>query len=572
MVDVDYIHQVFPHRGVDGKPSYRRHQFEVIRDALLAFESGIETVVIEAPTGSGKTDIAKTVALYATRDFDNLQARASKSLDPGLVLADAQAHMITSMKLLQDAYLKSPGEVVLLKGKGNYSCENDPRDALSMLAFAAEGGDGSGFSCRDSEIFYGGRGCGSKKCPYQKAKDAAHTRPLALHNFESFLNQVVMGKSFPHQRALITVDEAHNIEDKIINFASVEISASILKSLTIGWRPLTSEADIGDWLTKVRHSVSCVVQDVKNELEGMRVMFRGVNTNVNANVIKRLSWMLKTGEDFINRSQRYFSSVDSTRGKPMKWTVDFDDENVRLEPVQGGRFVREALMKWGRKQLLLSATFLDGSGAYSGALRLRPETTAKFAVPSTFAADRRPIIRRYVGNLGHRQFGDNSAAMVSEIQKICAENPGVRGVVHCTSYGMAEGLRQSMSGDKRFVWHGKNDRESVVREFMSGRCQRNAVLVGVGLTEGYDFAGDLCRFQVLIRIPYPYPSKRLKARSEVDPRHMDWRTCLTMVQTYGRGMRSADDHCRTYVLDSRFDKFVKTNVGQLPAWFREAIR
>jgi Rad3-related DNA helicase len=53
---------------------------------------------------------------------------------------------------------------------------------------------------------------------------------------------------------------------------------------------------------------------------------------------------------------------------------------------------------------------------------------------------------------------------------------------------------------------------------------------------------------------------------------MDWRTCLTLVQTYGRGMRSADDYCNTYVLDDRFDRFVKVNKGQLPGWFLESIR
>jgi ATP-dependent DNA helicase DinG len=570
MVDINYIHEVFPHRGADGKPSYRRHQFEVIRDALLAFESGVETVVIEAPTGSGKTDIAKAVALYATRGFAEASSRASRALDPAPILADSQAHMITSMKLLQDAYLKSRGHVVLLKGKNNYACAHDPRDTVSLLQ-ASIGDAPSDFTCADAESFFGGRGCGSKQCSFQQAKHAAANSPLALHNFESFLNQVVLGKAFPYQRALITVDEAHNVEDKIINFAAVEITSSVIKSMGLTWSPLTSESEVGPWLAELRARVARVTEDARIELSNMRVTFRGLNIGAGEKKLRRLSWIVKNGEDIINRSQRYFMSIES-KAKPMKWVVDHDAEGVRIEPVQGGRFVREALMKWGRKQLLLSATFLDGAGAYSKALRLKTESTARFTVPSTFAADRRPIIRRYVGDLGHRGFDENSVALAREIEKICSENSGVRGVVHCTSYGMSEWLRTTLAdAGKRMVWHGKEDRESVVKSFMASKNKADAVLVGVGLTEGYDFAGDLCRFQILIRTPYPYPSKRLKARSEVDPQHMDWRACLTIVQTYGRGMRSADDYCRTYVLDRRFDRFVKKNAKQLPAWFTEAI-
>lgn len=526
----------------------------------------METVVIEAPTGSGKTDIAKTVALYATRDFEAVRRAASREPDPAPTLATAQAHMVTSMKMLQDAYLKTAGEVVLLKGKSNYSCCRDPRDAVSMLDTA-----GFEFTCSDAEVFYGAKGCGDRRCPYLAARAQAHARPLALHNFDSFLNQVSLGKIFPNQRALITVDEAHNVEDKIIAFAAVEVNSSMLQSIGLRWHPLGSEDDSGNWLRDVNVKVTNRAAIARTELGNLRVSYQATNRPGDGKRIRSLSKTLKTCEDIVQRSQRYLASVDVKIGRPLRWIVDFDSESTRFEPVQGGRFVREALLKWGRKQLLLSATFLDGAGAYSGALRLKSESTKKFTVPSTFPADRRPVIKRYIGNMGYRDFEANAQALASELAKIVDENTGRRGVIHCTSYAIAEKLRLAL-GNTRLVWHGKEDREAVVRRFLDRGNDVDAVLVGVGLTEGYDFAGDLCRFQVLIKIPYPFPSKRLKARAELDPRHMDWRTCLTLVQTYGRGMRSADDYCNTYVLDERFDKFVRANKNQLPGWFLESIR
>jgi ATP-dependent DNA helicase DinG len=575
MVDVDCIHDVFPHRDSAGRPSYRRHQFEVIRDALSAFDSGIETVVVEAPTGSGKTDIAKTVAMYMTRGFQAAKTASRGMPDPSEVLSKHQAHMVTSMKMLQDAYLKTSGHVTLVKGKSNYECKKDPRGTMSIMAMSLGSEPAQNFTCQDADSFYGSAGCGSRSCGYKKAREDAHVSALALFNFDSFLSQVSLGKAFPHQRSLITVDEAHNVEDKIISFAAVDLTEDTFRSLGLQWTPLRTEKDVVAWAGVVNGVLSKAAADFKEQLSALREAKLSVNRQVDGRRLRLLSWQLKTCEESCGRLQRYLISASKTKpsSKPMPWVAEFDEKRVRLEPVNGGRFVRDALLKWGEKQLLLSATFLDGSGAYSRALRLKSGSTAKFSVPSTFPADRRPVIKRYVGDLGYKGYDGNFDDLSKTISDIVSENPSQRGVVHCTSYAMADGLKEALGGNGRFVWHGRENRDSVVRSFMDPKISpADGVLVGVGLTEGYDFAGDLCRFQALIRIPYPYPSKRLKARSEKDPQHMDWRTCLTLVQTYGRGMRSSDDHCRTYVLDDRFDRFLNINKGQLPGWFLEAVK
>jgi len=122
------------------------------------------------------------------------------------------------------------------------------------------------------------------------------------------------------------------------------------------------------------------------------------------------------------------------------------------------------------------------------------------------------------------------------------------------------------------VSYEKRTRDSVINRFMSGWEYPDGVLMAVALTEGYDFKNDLCRFQVMVRVPYPVPGKCMKARMEKDGRFYGWRTSLTLVQTYGRGVRSKTDYCKTYVLDSRFTDFVKREDDQLPYWFLEAIK
>ena len=48
---------------------------------------------------------------------------------------------------------------------------------------------------------------------------------------------------------------------------------------------------------------------------------------------------------------------------------------------------------------------------------------------------------------------------------------------------------------------------------------------------------------------------------------------MTLVQTYGRGMRADDDSCVTYILDSDIQMLLKSPLYKslIPDFFKEAI-
>jgi Rad3-related DNA helicase len=45
----------------------------------------------------------------------------------------------------------------------------------------------------------------------------------------------------------------------------------------------------------------------------------------------------------------------------------------------------------------------------------------------------------------------------------------------------------------------------------------------------------------------------------------------SLIQMTGRGVRSADDWCTSYILDSSYYKLAKGNKHLLPGWWREAL-
>ena len=95
------------------------------------------------------------------------------------------------------------------------------------------------------------------------------------------------------------------------------------------------------------------------------------------------------------------------------------------------------------------------------------------------------------------------------------------------------------------------------------------------MNEGVDLPGDLCRFQIIYKIPYPNTQdKQTKKRMKMDNRWYKYQTALSLVQTVGRGMRYEDDYCMTYFIDNRLNDFIlkdELSNNFLPDTFIEAI-
>lgn len=62
-------------------------------------------------------------------------------------------------------------------------------------------------------------------------------------------------------------------------------------------------------------------------------------------------------------------------------------------------------------------------------------------------------------------------------------------------------------------------------------------------------------------------------RQKRDKRWYAYKTVMTLMQAYGRGMRAEDDSCYTYILDSDINLLFKSPLYKslVPNFFKEAI-
>ena len=567
---MDLIKACFPY------PNARKGQLELIEEGIAALEGGARYLLIDAPTGTGKTPIAITIAAYFSRTYrDNIFKARQYMVDQQLsrpksqhtaimgevmtMLGPHQAHMVTSLKMLQDQYIdKSTRDlVVLMKGKNNYRC--------------LSGSVAPKTSCSDYEAIYGdGRPCNLPKhvsCAYEDAKQAARLARLTLHNFDSFISQASIGGSFL-PRSVLTIDEAHGTEEKIIDAISFEVNKGMILDCGGQWTvPNISKADdVKAWASHNIQVISAHIASMKLESDQMKNGSQ-IMGKAEFKRLRELGIMIRAASEQTRKMERFTITAD----KPWVFEVgdSADGDTVKFEPVKASYFAQNALLRFGEKCVLLSATLLDGGRRVMAGLNIPNDKAAYIAAPCHFPVSSRRIVSTQAVNTGQKEYRKNLAEMCAEIKKIIDAHPGVRGVIHANSYGMAKDIADGVASS-RIISHTSKDRTSVVGDFVSN-SPHDAVLVGVFIKEGYDFKDDMCRFQIIPRIPYPFVSKRIEARKEIDPMYYDWLTSVDLMQACGRGTRSATDMCVTYIIDNRFRVFLQRNIGVLPQWFTEAI-
>jgi ATP-dependent DNA helicase DinG len=265
----------FPHT------SFRNNQDNVIRQICEAFNSDSKYVILEAPTGFGKSAIAMTVARTLGSSF-----------------------VCTATKDLQTQYTYDYGFLKVAKGKNNFQCrvKEDFMEAGKYLCTSCN--SRSEIECRHTTCDYGpclsdesmeGAGCryrtfindykidnkGRKNerifiskeklenyeteysnwihlknfdiprqwspCYYFDQLFQALKASHSIFNYSIFLS-LLANKSMIQQRELLVLDEAHLLETEIIKFRGLSISKKRWRRYINDFKMIDYGFDLNGWL------------------------------------------------------------------------------------------------------------------------------------------------------------------------------------------------------------------------------------------------------------------------------------------------------------------------------------
>lgn len=562
---------------------FRDGQREAIEYAVDAFNSGKRVVILEAPTGAGKSAIATCLA-NMVRD----------------------SYYLTVTKILQDQLVREFGdELVELKGRSSYPCTYWPLHGPTLVRkklitqktldanLAVNHNCSDGYCVSDApEEDKKGRKCfkcfvaegdsrfaqklpaGMKfsSCPYYEQLGRAVEADKVVMNFHAFLYQTQLSRRFDRTRELLILDEAHNTESIMLDFISITLDDRVLKETGLELPQFAHAAEYAIWFEQ--HNVGDVLADCYN----------ADNSELTrSDDPKRKQALLRRMDDLgrlLRRYKSFMENISSDHGS--EWVAEFGSveshgqsyNRVVLKPVTVDEYVHNHLFKYGEYVLLTSATILD-LNAFCKSVGLKRSEVAAYQMKNRFPVESRPIYYKPVVKVtgGGPKQNEWGPKIVDAVQELVRKYPGKRGIVHTHNFAIADMLFEQCGPDvrKRFSYQKNFVDKQALLEYHA--FVDDSVILAPAMHEGVDLAGDLSRFQIIAKTPYPncYDNKQMARRMELDSGYYSWIVALKLVQSYGRSVRSDTDYADTFIIDGAFESFYQRSKKMLPSWFREAI-
>ncbi len=516
----------------------RPGQLEIIEDIEDAISKGYKYIILEAGTGTGKSAIATTLA----RMYES-------------------AYILTMTKQLQSQYMNE-FHFPLVKGRSNFGCLNENLDTTCDMGTCKTSPSSSKFTCPfgvvknptldATEAFEDSNGGvlfyqSENHCNYWQQKANAINSPITLMNYDYAILELNYVKHFG-PRSLLILDEAHNIENKLMRILELNLyNKRLEKDIHKVISPKTLyNGGIEDWI---------------NEIDAIYDAYKDIDIkDLPKNKIERIQ----------STTFRLKKLKENLQKEPRNWVIDPTDEGVSFKPLRIHHYAEDYLFKYGDVVIFLSATILSHK-MFSKWLGLNPKEVYHIKADSPFPPEKRPIELKLAGKMSANRVKHTAPKTLPILNKILKLHEDDKGLIHTNSYKCQNYITRNLP-NSRLISHNSTNRERILKYFEKN--QDPLVLVSPSMSEGVDLPYDKCRFQVIYKIPFPYlGDKQVNMRRKRDQRWYAYKTVMTLMQAYGRGMRAEDDSCVTYILDSDIKMLLKSPLYKslIPDFFKEAI-
>ena len=524
-------------------------QVKLIRGVERAFNSGKKFVVCCAPTGTGKSFLAKTLSGLSsgpTEKFKNsINTYAAYKQDfAGNYINEVDClsqppfgtFALTITKSLQDQYLKLFPDTSILKGKSNYICDVDPHFDVETAPCVLVS------KIRDE--------CWEKnRCPYYNARNNSLLSQFAVLNYKMFLAlpNHVKRKNF------IICDEASELEDELVKRFSAEVVYDRLKLYGVECRTL---------LTDNRDKTRTWIYDlIFNVSEQINTLINRVNKKQ-----RTLSQPERIKLQYLKNVHNSLTTVDGL-WRECEFIIDKDSKKVSFTPLTADRLTK-FIFDYAENVLLMSATIIDHKN-FAKTLGIKDYEYVE--VGSDFDSQKSPIYVSSKNKLNYKNLTNTLPVICEQIKTIIDHHKTEKGIIHTHSRDITNFLAGKLSSNKRFLFRDDHfNNEEILKQHYE--TDFPTILVSPSLAFGVDLKDHLARFQIIVKLPFlPLSSKRIKKLFEIDKDWYENKMLNALVQACGRATRSKNDFSTTYILDGNIVNTIKRVKDKLPNAFIERI-
>ncbi len=580
-------------------------QLEAIEDIKSAYNNGFKNVVLKAPTGSGKSIIGLEV---------------SRQLD-------MESHVLTNEFFLQQQYLETVKDygydADIIASAHQYTCKANQQNVKTLaeckLAGLSLSKAWNQASCAKSCDFMINR----FMTPFRQSIITNYAYYLKMMNYA--FRQKGIGKNQAgmnrHElqtatyngpppiipRKLVIADEAHKLGEATQNYFSFTIDMRLALMLkekqdalrTTGiWMPglrlqwgalaklinamlkikfddvdghLNALESIKGWFINMREASLETKQFVSMKWGGSIEDGKIVNSTM-PNEVRELLALDAVYEETFCRIDDYLQLIngDGKLGNNLDGKQNFV---ISYEGRQGRgyKFYDEAALcqhtfhPWSENRLFMSATIGDPE-AFIKRFGLNASETKILEVDPQWNYDKSKIVLMASTDFRHANTGLAQAEMIPDINLILQRHINDAGIIHTTTYENAAAIKKQTNTNRLILYKNAAEKRVLVKQLKTGQLPHNSVMVGPSIAEGVDMPGELCRFQILLKVPFPYLGDRLWAKRNYSKDRWIYRShaIFSIIQAIGRGVRYDGDYCTTYLLDKRFDVYLRSMWKYLP--------
>lgn len=535
--------------------SWRKGQKEIILKILNAYYNGVESVVAECPTGSGKSHIAMCVAWVL-----NKKGQRGYILASDVALQDQYEEDLTKMRI-------NWGSV---KGIDRYICpEND--ECISLGKCKVYNKSPKKMKCYDT-------------CPYYSQRDKASVSKTAVLNYAYWILQ--LNYVYPNiekapfdKRDFVICDEAHKITDIIQSHFSPKIDKNfedkILKTKRylnnnlrmfkydesldkiIEFKKMLFENEDKLTLLKILNNIKICLSEVLvlNEVidEYIKEFYPKMAPPANIRSGFKLADYIKD----VHCKLCDYVTIISNAGISNLIKNSTNKEEIIFNCLQEKYMMNKFFHENKNFTVYLSAT-IGSPKQYFADMNI--PSGSYYNLPSSFNFSKSPIYFYNKRRMSFNKMSENLPWLIKKVNEVLNNHPNDKGIIHSASYDLTMKIHEGLSKENQkriVVYNGAEEKQTGIDKMNKNG---NFVLMGPSLLEGVNLPDDKCRFLIIAKVPYlSLGDKFVKAKLEESPNWYQSKAIISILQGVGRGVRSETDYCDTYILDGNFVDLLSKN-------------
>jgi Rad3-related DNA helicase len=523
-------------------PQYkpRKSQIQTLK-WIEQLPENVRYILCEIPVGGGKSPLALTLSGWLSQSLGN-------------------SFVLTPQKILQKQYEDSFDEKYIgtIYGKVNYTCEGKKTNCDI----------GSDLKPPCAE------------CPAKSALNLALASPNMVMNYKlALLYFSFMDTKKMPPRKLMVFDECHTLEHHLVEFSTLTISEFRCKKFGIKFFQPKSLKEAYGFLETTYHAAASKkvneihkqVQELENEIS---MDPRGLSP-AEVNMVREF----KELSDHIMEIENIMS-----QGVPVledEYVLISEKTFFKFKEIYGKKIFHGMVKPRADKFLFMSSTILNKE-AFCRDLGINPNEAAFISLHSEFEIENRPVIyipemkMSYGWNKDDKR--ESRKDMLLRIKEICESHADQSGIIHTASFQVADWLVKELEGvvPHQIIHHLPEsglDRGQVIDEFMANKGEIPTLLISPSITEGLDLKGDIGRFAIFVKVPYPYLGDAwIKRRMELSKEWYNRQAMIGVIQGGGRVVRNEEDWGYTYILDGAFDGLYAQMKYNIPEWWKEGLQ